>query len=302
MLPLIVTLLALPANLPRAVEVRLPSAVALVEAARGSDEVELERVGRRLGPSRLARIARSGKRAERLAALRALPLVDESWAELGAVALLLDEREPELAEAAARAARRIADGLTPEAIYRDEIPIDGIVAAAHALVETAARRELGSKVRASAVQAAGTLARLGPATLTAAIDPAFAQLSTDGEAVVRRAAIEALDGRAAPALLEGALGDLDPEVAAAAGASLCAVPARAAVRPAKESEAATLGEPSRLRVRALVVDEHLAVAERLDLIPCLRAFATTGDQKLLDKLARSRVDAVKRRARASGGR
>ena len=296
MLPLLVTLLALPGNLPRAVEVCLPSNAALVEAARARDDVELERLARRLGPSRLARLARGGRRAERLAALRALPLVDGAWAEIGELATLLGDPDGELAEAVARALGRIADGLSAETIYAEEIPSDVPLAAARALFAVAARGELRPPLRASSVRAATALWRLG--TPGSSIESALTPLLSDEAAAVRRAAVDGLDARVSTKLLEAALGDADPSVAAAAGAALCASEPQEAL----PGVAKALDEPSRERVRALAGDERLAASDRLDLIPCLRAFGSADDKKLLDKMARSRIDAIKRRARSFGGR
>ena len=74
---------------------KLPAPADLVAAVHGGDDVEIERVAARLGAVRLEAWAEHGKPPERLAALRALPLVDDAWAVL-----------PELAHAHRRRRRR----------------------------------------------------------------------------------------------------------------------------------------------------------------------------------------------------
>src|SRR4051794_30706671 len=84
-----------------AISVRLPDLQQLTSAARSGDDVELERVAARLGPMRLARVADKGTRDERLAALRALALVDNGWATLPDLARLLGDSQADVAEQAA---------------------------------------------------------------------------------------------------------------------------------------------------------------------------------------------------------
>ncbi len=76
----------------------------------------------------------------------------------------------------------------------------------------------------------------------------------------------------------------------------------ASAKSAAESRAARLQPPARKRVRALAADDAVTLADRLDLVQCLRVFAEPDDKKTLDALAHGSVDALKRRARALGGR
>jgi len=290
-------LLALALLAAPAPAVKLPTMQSLVEAARTGDDVELERLGRRLGAPRLLKAAAAGPKAERLAALRALPLTDGAWAELSSLAPLLADGDGEVAEAAARAAQRIAQAMTRDTAFAEEIPPDVPREAARALWSAAGEKAALPSVRASAIAAAASLGRqlAAPPLDGAALDA----LLTDGDPQVRRAAVEALDARKEAARLARALGDPDDAVAAAAGASACAgVPP---VRAPSEKPLA-VDEAGRARIRVLVLDEKLQLADRLDLIPCLRAFATLADRKLLDDLAKSDVESIKRRARSYGGR
>jgi hypothetical protein len=195
-------------------------------------------------------------------------------------------------------------------VFSEEIPPDVPQSAARALWGLAARGEVRAASRAVAIAAAATLRRqLRP--VPPVDDALLDRLLADPDPSVRRAAVEALGplapvvGGAKPAVtarLEHALLDGDREVAAAAGVALCSgVPPTPSRLPAEQS-ASALAEPARARVRALVADGQLGLADQLDLIPCLRAFATPADRKQLDALARSSVESVKRRARAYGGR
>src|SRR5260221_98065 len=116
-----------------------------------------------------------------------------------------------------------------------------------------------------------------------------------------RGVVEAVDTRAGGMELARSIGDPDPSVAAAAAAALCAGVPPAGSRSPSEKLATTLAEPARVRVRALAADEATGVTDRLDLIPCLRAFAGPADRAALDALAASDVEAIRRRARAYGG-
>src|SRR6185503_20186427 len=198
-------------------------------AARSGDAVELERVAARLGVVRLARIAGRGTRAERLAALRAIPLEDDAWAVLPEMARLAGGADFEIAEAAAACAQKIAEALSPEVVDAREIPRDVPAEAARELTSLAARSELAPSVRVAALAALGALRAVTTVDLGA-----LEKLLADGEPQVRRAAAESLDGaRAAEPALEKTLAG-DP-IAAAAAATLCrdVPPAPIAAPPVK---------------------------------------------------------------------
>jgi hypothetical protein len=281
--------------------VKLPSPADLVTAVRGGDEVEIERVAARLGAVRLEAWAEHGKPAERLAALRALPLVDDAWSVLPELARLIADGDDEVAARAAEAARRIAESMTPERKTLDEMPSDVPARAQRELVAQAGKPTLKPAQRVTAIEAAAALRGV-----TRVDDKALAALFGDGEAAVRRAAAEALAGAGGgDKPLEDALAkDSATEVAAAAGASLCRdVPVIAPGKPSvAEARAGKLGAPARERLRALALDENVALADRLDLVGCLRVGKKDADQKVLDELARKPPDSLRRRARALGGR
>ncbi|MCU1278580.1 MAG: hypothetical protein JWM53_2126, partial [bacterium] len=113
-------LLVVLALAPSGALVKLPSPADLVAAVRGNDDVEIERVAARIGAVRLEAWAEHGKPAERLAALRALPLVEDAWAVLPELAKLIGDGDDEVAARAAECARRIAEATTPEVKERDE--------------------------------------------------------------------------------------------------------------------------------------------------------------------------------------
>jgi hypothetical protein len=59
---------------------------------------------------------------------------------------------------------------------------------------------------------------------------------------------------------------------------------------------------ARARLRTLALDENVALADRLDLVGCLRVAKKAADQQVLDQLARRPPESLRRRARALGGR
>jgi len=282
--------------------VKLPSPADLVAAVRGNDDVEIERVAARIGAVRLEAWAEHGKPAERLAALRALPLVDDAWFVLPDLAKLLADSDEEVAARAADCARRIADSLKPESKERDEMPADVPARAARELTAMAQKSTLKPAVRQSAIEAVAALRGL-----TRVDEKALVALLADGDATIRRAAAEALAGAPAgeKALAETVAKDGSADVAAAAAASLCRdvpVIAPAGKTNVAEARAARIGGGARDRLRALALDEKVSLADRLDLVGCLRVGKKDADQKVLDELARKPPDSLRNRARALGGR
>jgi hypothetical protein len=282
--------------------VKLPAPADLVAAVRSNDDVEIERVAARIGAVRLEAWAEHGKPPERLAALRALPLVEDAWYVLPDLAKLLGDADEEVALRAGECARRIAEALTPERREADEMPGDVPAHAARELMTMAQKASLKPPVRVTAIEAVAALH-----AVTRVDDKALAALLGDGDASVRRAAAEAL--AAVPAgdkSLEEALAkDAAPAVASAAGASLCRdvpVIAPSGKAGAAEARAGKLGAAARERLRTLALDEKVPLADRLDLVSCLRVAKKEADQKVLDELARKPPDSMRRRARALGGR
>jgi len=288
---------------PTGALVKLPAPADLVAAVRGNDDVEIERVAARVGAVRLEAWAEHGKPAERTAALRALPLVEDAWFVLPDLAKLLSDADDDVAARAGECARRIAEELTPERKERDEMPADVPARAARALLAQAQKTALKPAVRQMAIDAVAALR-----AVTRVDDQALAALLADGDATVRRAAAEAL--AAVPAgdkpLEETLARDPSPDVAAAAGASLCrdvpAIAASSGKTGAAEARASRLGPAARQRLRALALDEKVSLADRLDLVGCLRVAKKDADQKVLDELARKPPDSLRRRARSLGGR
>ena len=263
------------------------------------------RAAARFGAVRLERIAERGRREERLAALRGIAVVEDGWYTLPELVRPSPKRsDADVAEAAALAVRPIAAGLSPQAMFADEVPRDVPARAAVALLDIARRAELRPSLRVAAV---GALASLRAVTK---IDEAgLGRLVADPEPQLRRAAVEGLAGAAAgeAPLVRALEEDSAVEVAAAAGAALCRdLPLTGNRGPAVE-RAARLTPRARERLRSLALDEKLALVDRLDLLGCLRAAAQPPDQKLLDQkvldqLARAKIDSVRRRARSLGGR
>jgi HEAT repeat len=283
--------------------VKLPELSQLVRAVRNGDDVEIERVAARLGALRLEHVAEKGKREERLAALRALPLVDGGCYLLPDLVRLFSDGDADVAEAAGVAVRQIAAGLSPQEMFDREVPRDVPARAAAGLMDAARRAELRPSLRVAAIGDLASLRRV-----TKLDENTLLRLLGDGEPQVRRAAADALAGvaPAEPPLVHAVEEDPAPEVAAAAAAALCRdVPAtgeKGGDKGAAFERAARLSPRARDRLRTLAADEQLALVDRLDLLGCVRVHAQPPDQKLLDQLARAKQDAVKRRARSLGGR
>jgi hypothetical protein len=286
--------------------VRLPTADVLVAADRGGDELELERVAGRLGAGRLGMLLASGARDERVAALHALPLVDDGWARLPEIAHDIFDSDGEVASAAATCARRLAERLTPETRERDEVPSDVPARAAQELAKAAGQRALAPTLRVPAIEALAALRGV-----TRVDDKPLLALLGDANADVRRAAAESLWGVPAATdwLTNALVKDGSATVAAAAGAALCrdvplvapsVKPPAAAALP--DQRASKLKEPARARLRALALDDNVPLTDRLELLPCLRVNRQPADQQTLDTLARRPPESLRRLARALGGR
>jgi hypothetical protein len=295
------------------VVVRLPTPRELVRAAR-LDENELERVAARLGAVRLLDVAQKGKRDERAAALKALPVVHDGWAVLPELARIASDADADIGASAAVAARRIAEGLGPDTVETEEIPIDVPADAAKALLAQAARTSTAPSTRAMLIAATAALRGV-----TRIDEAGLVKLLGDPDVEVRRAVAEGLAGSSSgdAQLTQVLAKDAAVPVAAAAGAALCRdVPlassgpvekASALARPKAtalaEARAAKLPPAARERLRALAVDENVSLADRLDLLPCLRVAATPDDQRILDQLATKKApESLRRRARALGGK
>lgn len=169
--------------------VRLPPLAALSEAVQRHDTVEVERLARRLGAARLVRAAATETRPRvRQAALTALPLVEDAWTVFAELLGLCAVRDASLATAAARAARGVAEQLTAEENYAQEIPPDVPRRAAEGLMALALRRDLAAGVRVEALRGAVSLGPLVPTDSSA-----LESLLGDGEQMVRQTAAAALE-------------------------------------------------------------------------------------------------------------
>lgn len=247
-----------------------------LEAAR-DDEVELARLGCRLGAVRLLRIAAQGATSpQRVAALAALGLCGASESEVAAQALLpLAEllgrsEEPPLLQAGARAALRLSRCLGRGVLGGEEQYGDELLRAAAALLRLAGERTLPPALRAELVEAATSLPR--PFWPTAAVVPL-----ARAERPVQQAALSALARAAADggaAALAQLAAEEDLEVAVPAAAVLC--------------ETAPTG-PAAERARRLAAPQAGASPElRLLLRACLQRLGMPVDRALLRTLGRGR--------------
>jgi hypothetical protein len=279
--------------------VHLPSVRDLAAAARSHDDVELERIAARLGIARLSKIAVADEETgQRLAALRAIPLLPNGWSALEDLVMLIGHPNEAIANAALDAVWRVTEGLSPARAELEEIPRDIPSRAARRLLEKALDDHLAIQRRVGALFSATSLRRLTPIE-----EPLIVSLLKNAHAEVRRAAAETLAGipaaeQALSHLLEA---DLSALVAAAAGISLCRD------IPVTEGGGSALARGTRIpprahdRLRALALDETIPILDRLELLPCLHATGEPTDQKILDQLAKVGPKALRRKARALGG-
>jgi hypothetical protein len=311
--------------------VRLPDPRELVEVARLKDDAELERVAFRLGPLRLLRLAERGEPTVRRAALAALPLVDVQAALLPDLVPLAADADEALGLEVVAAARRLTSLLLARDPPSEEPPRDVALRAAAAVAPLIDQQGLSAPVRAGLIE---LWARL---SLSSPVDagPLTRLLADGAEVEVRRAAAEALAevGLGHRALASALARDPSAQVAAAAAAALCRpLPPSTTVDAAQldsalerllaksqaaslssgdrrrlgqllaEREALGLGPEARTRLRALAGDEQLSLADRLDLLGCLRPGATAEDRALLSSLGQRGPEPLRRRARSLGGR
>ncbi len=285
-----------------------PSAEELEHAWQRHDPVELERLGARLGAVRLGALVERGSPDAQRAALAALELIDGGFLLLPRLIAVADRDQPDaIAELCVQSVRRIAERVGRGEIDLEELPTDLPRAAVKALVALAGREARPIPLRVEALAALAALASLAP-TAPALI----AAFTSDRNPQIRRAAADALPpGAETQRLVRLLVEDGVANVAAAAAASLC----RDVVPPGAEKKSerlalqrlASLPPAARARLRALVVDESLLEADRLDLIPCLRPGAQKpGEQKddleILRALGKGPDGALRRRARTYGGR
>ena len=283
---------------------KLPAPADLVAAVRGGDDVEIERVAARLGAVRLEAWAEHGKPrraaggAARAAARRRRVV---GAARAGAPRRRRRRRGRRARGASARGS--IAEGITPEQRERDEMPSDVPARAARELAGAWRRRSRSSRPCAStAIEALATLR-----AVTRVDDKALAALLGDGDATVRRAAAEALAGAAGGRQAARGGAGQGRGARGGGGGRRVALPRRGARGAVEAGRRPSCARASWRRRRASGcarwrVDEKVPLADRLDLVACLRVGKKDPDQKVLDELARKPPESLRRRARALGGR
>ncbi|MDW8281204.1 MAG: hypothetical protein RMK29_05800 [Myxococcales bacterium] len=258
-------------------QVVLPSPGQLEAARNNHDEVELARLGCRLGAVRLLRLAaQAATSPQRVAALEALGLCGAHQDEVAVQALwplaelLGRSEELPLLQAGARAAVRLGRRLGRAMLQGEERYDDELPRAAALLLQLARERPWPPELRAELVEAATSLPR--PLWSIAALVPL-----AHAERPVQQAALSAL-AQAAPqggaAALEQLAAEQDPAVAVPAVAMLC--------------ETAPSG-PAAERARQLAAPRASTSPElRLLLRACLQRLGTPLDRSLLRTLGGGR--------------
>src|SRR5262252_3305972 len=136
-----------------------PKLDALVAAAHKKDPVELDRVARRLGAGRLLHGLADANPEVRRAALEGAPRVDDCWTLLVPASRLISAPDDQVAQAAARAARRISAQLSSGHDDLTELPRDVPREAVRVLLQIARSPDVMAARRSDAL---GVLAMLSP--------------------------------------------------------------------------------------------------------------------------------------------
>ncbi len=271
--------------LPQVVLPRAPDLYAMRH-----DEVELERLATRLGPSRLLLIAAAGNKGQRVAALRGLSLSGARHPELAASALLplsdlLEQtREKEVQEAAVEAASHLCQGIGRGLPSGDEVGGDELPRAAAAFLRLAGDAALAPPLRGHLVEAAVAL----PGGLARA--PELLALARGQDPVVRDAALAGLGG------LFGRIGEPEGEGLSSLARGEDAALAAAAVAVLCEVSAARPQPSWAERARSLAAPQSgLSLEDRQRLGGCLRRLGTSADRALLSALRGPRQRPAKER-------
>jgi hypothetical protein len=131
-------------------------------AIESGDPIELARLVDRVGDAAvLDRLEDRTPRPVRLAAIRACPALHWPEAALERLAQIASSRDPDLAPAAARSLRTIADALSPEDLERREVAIASLAPARASMLRIAADRSARPDIRLTAEHAAHVLEALG---------------------------------------------------------------------------------------------------------------------------------------------
>ena len=256
-----------------------PKLDALVAAANKKDPVELDRVARRLGAGRLLHGLSDASPEVRRAALEGAPRVDDCWTLLIPAARLISNRDDQVAQAAARAARRISAQLISGHDDLAELPRDVPREAVRVLVQIARSPDVMAARRADAL---GVLAVLAPIAAPPRND--LLPLLDDPAAEVRRSAVDLLaaDKGAIDALARVIERDAQSQVAGGAAAAVCNRLPRTAAG-------------AWTRLRALALDAKLDPADAVDLLACLAA-GGADDRAVVSQAAKAHPAALVRAA------
>lgn len=265
--------------------------------AAAHDDVELGRLGCRLGPARLLRLAEAGRGGQRAVALRALSLCGEGDSLVATQALppLADligrAGDEKLLQAAARAALQLGQRLGRDLLDGEEIGGDELPRAAAQLLRLAGDRALPSELRAELVLAATALPR--PLWTTGAALGTLGGLGRSPEGPVRQAALAALTsgGAAGEAELQRLAAEADGDVAVSAAAALCqadAVPSPLLAEQVRRLAAAPPAAVTEAAAPTLAPTPITTLEQRQRLLPCLRRLGTPADRALASQLGRKR--------------
>jgi hypothetical protein len=257
------------------------------------DPAEVARMAERFGSARLVSALQGSDRELQLMALEAVASLGGNVRLIDAVTPLMTSADDEVAVRSARALGRMLDGAEPRKMSDWEIPPDSVKRACAALAHVAAEREAAVATRVSALEA------IAQATSFCA-PGGLAALLGDLAPAVRRTAAAALRAtdETSTAALRQAMGDADPEVAAAASAARCRQRLAKGADGADadgdlESEA---GKEEARIMRRLAQDETIPVEDAIDILSCLAAAHSDRDVRVLEQIKNGRPSPLRTRA------
>ena len=253
------------------------------QALSRGDEATVAHLGSTLGAEGLADCLESGRRAEQILCAEGARYLERPLAALPVLAAALRSHDRHVASTAAESMTVILSDVEAGDLGAQEVLPETVEDLLRVLGREAADEALSTDVRAMAVAAAGSLARVAGAGL--AVSRAASRAP---EAAVRRAAVAALFGSAEADDI-AALGavtehETDPAIAALAAAGVCEVTAR---------RGRALPAPVEARIRALLGDARARPSVALPLLTCLARSPATENAELRGLAARHPNEATR---------
>lgn len=256
---------------------------------RNSDHTELERLGDKAGAVGLAPILASGTRPERLAALRALRGARDSWALLGLLASTAADPDRSIAVIAAQVAAEEAHQLDAFTIENEEVLTSDLLHWQQAWLELATQDNRWVDIRIYSLEVGVTL---GHRIAKARRQPIpWELLFGDSDPEMRAAAIAlAPQGTATTKQAHSFVKSDTQEVVALAAAQRMCGPLGSATTP----DPPTVDDITLRRLRALSLNQSLAIQARVDLANCLARDPSSESRRSMSALVQQSPPALRK--------